>query len=93
MALSTFFIESLSRLTYPTIISQDQEETTLVMLEKQPSHKKRQLRGIWSLNKMLQGIIRTAMQYVDGSPIESKGILLKWRNDCSVVAREKYKII
>jgi hypothetical protein len=78
MALSTFFIESLSRLTYPTIISQDQEETTLVMLEKQPSHKKRQLRGIWSLNKMLQGIIRTAMQYVDGSPIESKGILLKW---------------
>jgi hypothetical protein len=63
------------------------------MLEKQPSPKKRQLMGIQSLNKMLQGIIRIAVQYVDGSPIESKGILLKWRNDCSVVAREKYKII
>jgi hypothetical protein len=57
-------------LTCPTIISQDQEETTLVMLEKQPSPKKRQLRGIRSLTKMLQGIIRIATQYVDGSPIQ-----------------------
>jgi hypothetical protein len=66
---------------------------TLVMQEKQPSPKKSQLRGIQSLNKMQQGIIRIMAQYADGSPIEPKGILSKWRNDCGVVAKEKCKIV
>jgi hypothetical protein len=48
------------------------------MLEKQPSPKKSQLRGIWYLNKMQQGIIRITTQYADGSAIESKGVLSKW---------------
>jgi hypothetical protein len=52
-----------------------------------------QLRGIRSLNKMQQGIIRIMTQYVDGSPIELEGILSKLQNDCSVVTREKCKIV
>jgi hypothetical protein len=63
------------------------------MLEKQPSPKKRKLRGIRPLNKMQQGIIRITTQYTDGSSIEQKCVLSKWRNDCSVVAREKCKIV
>jgi hypothetical protein len=42
---------------------------------------------------MQQGIIRITTQYADGSPIEPKGILSKWRNDHGVVAREKCKIV
>jgi hypothetical protein len=42
---------------------------------------------------MQQGIIRITTQYTDGSPIEPKGVLSKWQNDYSVVAREKCKII
>jgi hypothetical protein len=42
---------------------------------------------------MQQGIIRITVQYVDGSTIESEGVLSKWRNDCGVVTREKYKIV
>jgi hypothetical protein len=37
---------------------------------------------------MQQGIIRITTQYADGSPIEPKGVLSKWRNDHSVVARK-----
>jgi hypothetical protein len=33
------------------------------------------------------------MQYADGPPIEPKGVLSKWRNDCGVVARGKCKIV
>jgi hypothetical protein len=44
------------------------------------------------LNKMQQGMIRIMVQYADGSPIEPEGVLLKWWNDCGVIAREKYKI-
>jgi hypothetical protein len=62
---------------------------TLVTLEKQSSPKKSQLRGIQSLNKMQQGIIRITLQYADGSPIEPKGVLSKWRNEYGVVKREK----
>jgi hypothetical protein len=42
---------------------------------------------------MQQGIIRITVQYADGSSIDPEGILLKWRNDCRVVMREKYKIV
>jgi hypothetical protein len=42
---------------------------------------------------MQQGIIRIMAQYADGSPIELEGVLLKWRNDCGVVAGEKCKIV
>jgi hypothetical protein len=63
------------------------------MLEKQPSPSKNQLRGIRSLNKMQQDIIRITTQYANGSPNEPKGILSKWQNGCGVVAREKCKII
>jgi hypothetical protein len=66
---------------------------TLVMLEKQPSPSKNQLRGIRSLNKMQQDIIRITTQYANGSPNEPKGILSKWQNDRGVVAREKCKIV
>jgi hypothetical protein len=34
---------------------------------------------------MQQGIISIMAQYADGSPIEPKGILSKWWNDCVVV--------
>jgi hypothetical protein len=66
---------------------------TLVTLEKKPSPKKSQLMGIQSLNKIQQGIIRITTQYADRSPIEPKGVVLKWCNDSGVVAREKCKII
>jgi hypothetical protein len=65
----------------------------LVMQEKQPSPKKSQLRGIRSLNKMQQGSIRMTAQYTNVPPIELEGILSEWRNDCGVVAREKWKIV
>jgi hypothetical protein len=42
---------------------------------------------------MQQGIIRIMVQYADGSPIEPKGMLLKWQNDCGIVARKKSKIV
>jgi hypothetical protein len=42
---------------------------------------------------MQQGIIRITTQYADRSPIEPKGVVSKWRNNCSVVAREKCKIV
>jgi hypothetical protein len=44
------------------------------------------------LNKMHEGIIKVTVQFLDGSPIESKGINAKWRNDFRVHAREKCKI-
>jgi hypothetical protein len=37
---------------------------------------------------MQEGIIRIMVQYVDGSPVEPKGVLSKWQNDCGVVVRE-----
>jgi hypothetical protein len=93
MILSTFFIESPSTLMCPTIFPKDQEERALVMQEKQPSPEKSQLRGIQSMNKMQQDIIRITVQYADGSPIEPEGVLSKWQNDYGVIAREKCKII
>jgi hypothetical protein len=42
---------------------------------------------------MQQGIIRITTQYADRSPIEPKGVVSKWWNNCSVVAREKCKIV
>jgi hypothetical protein len=41
---------------------------------------------------MQKGIIKVITQFSDGSPIEPKGVLSKWRNDCSVLTREKCKI-
>jgi hypothetical protein len=93
MTLSTFFVESPSTSKCPSIISWRSRGNDLVMLEKQPSPKKKQQRGIQFLNKMQQDIIRITVQYADGSPIEPKGVLSKWRNDYGVVAREKFKII
>jgi hypothetical protein len=46
-----------------------------------------------SLNKIQQDIIRITTQYTDESPIESEGVLSKWRNDYGVVAREECKIV
>jgi hypothetical protein len=63
------------------------------MQEKQASPEKSHLRGIRSLNKMQQVIIRITVQYTDRSPIEPEGVLLKWQNDCGVVVMEKCKII
>jgi hypothetical protein len=57
-------------------------------MEKQLGTEKSQLRGIRSLNKMQQYIIRIMVQYADGPWIESNGVLSKWRNICGVVARE-----
>jgi hypothetical protein len=63
------------------------------MLEQELGHQKpKQNRGILSLNKMLEGIIKAMAQSPDGSPVEPKGVNAKWRNDCSVLAREKCKI-
>jgi hypothetical protein len=41
---------------------------------------------------MQEGIIKVTAQFPDGSPIEPKGVLSKWRNECGVLATEKYKI-
>jgi hypothetical protein len=41
---------------------------------------------------MQEGIIKVMTQFLDGSPIEPKGVNSKWRNDCGVPAREKCKI-
>jgi hypothetical protein len=60
------------------LFPQDQEERALVTQEEQPCPKKSKLRGIRSLNKMQQGIIRITTQYVVGSPIEPEGVLSKW---------------
>jgi ABC-type arginine transport system ATPase subunit len=89
MTLSTFFVEFPYTLMCPTIISSRSREITLVTLEKQSSPKKSLLRVIWSLNIMQQGIIRITAQHTDGSPIEPKDVLSKWRNDCGVVAMGK----
>jgi hypothetical protein len=47
---------------------------------------------IQTLNKKLEGIFKVTTQLPDGSPIEPKGILSKWCNDCGVLARKKCKI-
>jgi hypothetical protein len=67
------------------------DETTIATLEQELDPQKRN-RGIWSLNKMQEGIIKVTTQFPDTSPIEPKGVLSKWRNDCGVLAREKCKI-
>jgi hypothetical protein len=41
---------------------------------------------------MQQDIIRITTQYTDVSPIEPKGLLSKWRNDCGVVVRENARL-
>jgi hypothetical protein len=41
---------------------------------------------------MQEGIIKVTAQFLDGSPIQPKGILSKWCNECGVLAREKCKI-
>jgi hypothetical protein len=48
--------------------------------------------GIWSLNKIHKVIIKVTAQTLDGSPIEPKGVLSKWHNDCGLLVREKSKI-
>jgi hypothetical protein len=63
-----------------------------VTQEKQSSPKKSHQRGIRSLNKMRQEIIRITGQYANGSPIEPEGILSKWQNNYGVVEREKCKV-
>jgi hypothetical protein len=42
---------------------------------------------------MQEGFIKVTTQFLDGSPIEPKGVNSKWCNGCSVLVREKYKII
>jgi hypothetical protein len=41
---------------------------------------------------MQEGVIKVTTQFPDGSPIEPKSDLSKWRNDYSVLMREKCKI-
>jgi hypothetical protein len=53
----------------------------------------KQMRGIRSLNKLHEGIVRITAMYPDGSLIEPKGVNPKWHNDCGVLVREKCKII
>jgi hypothetical protein len=77
MTLSTFFIESPPRQSARQLFPQDEEQRALVTQETQPSPKKSKLRGIRSLNKMQQDIIRITAQYIDGSPIEPEGVLSK----------------
>jgi hypothetical protein len=48
------------------------------MLDQEPGPQKRKRnRGIQSLNKMQEGIIKVTAQFPDGSPIEPKGVLSK----------------
>jgi hypothetical protein len=62
------------------------------MLEQQPSPQK-WIRGIRYLNRMQEGIIKGMVKFPNGSPIEPKGMLSKWRNDYGVLGMEKCKII
>jgi hypothetical protein len=64
---------------------------TISMLEQEPGPQKWN-RGIRSLNKMQEGIIKLTTQFPDGLPIEPKDVLSKWCNDYNVLAREKCKI-
>jgi hypothetical protein len=48
-----------------------QDETTIETLEQEPGPQK-QNRGIRSLNKMQEGIIKITTKFPDGSPIEPK---------------------
>jgi hypothetical protein len=60
------------------------------MLEQEPDPQKWNTE-IRSLNKMQEGIIKVTTQVPDGSPIEPKGILSKWHNNCGVLARENVR--
>jgi hypothetical protein len=91
MTLFSSFLECPSMLKCLKFIS-SLGETTNVTLEKELGPKKWN-RWIRSLNKMQEWIIKVTTQFPDGSPIEPKSILSKWCNDCSVLAREKFKII
>jgi hypothetical protein len=62
------------------------------MLDQEPGPQKRN-KGMQSLNKVREGIIKVTTQFLDGSPIEPKCVLSKWRNDYGVLARKKCKII
>jgi hypothetical protein len=63
------------------------------MLEQEPDPQKpKQNRGIWSLNKMQERIIKVMTQFPDGLPTEPKCVNSKWHNECSVLARQKYNI-
>jgi hypothetical protein len=44
------------------------------MLEQEPGPQKRN-RGIWSLNKIQEGIIKVTVQFPDGSPLNLKEII------------------
>jgi hypothetical protein len=66
---------------------------TLATLQQEPGPQKpKQNRGIRSLNKMQEGIIKVMEQFPNGSPIENKGVNAKCCNDCGVLVREKCKI-
>jgi hypothetical protein len=41
---------------------------------------------------MQEVIIKVMTQFLDGSPIDPRGVLSKWCNDYSVLVREKCKI-
>jgi hypothetical protein len=60
------------------------------MLEQEPGPQKRN-RGIRSLMKKQEGIIKVTTQFPDGSPIEPKCVNSKWLNDCGVLARENVR--
>jgi hypothetical protein len=90
MTLFTPFLESPSTSKCSKFIS-TKDEITIATLEQEPSTQK-QNRGILSLNKTWEGIIKVPAQFLDGSPIGPKGVLSKWCNDCGVLVREKCKI-
>jgi hypothetical protein len=69
-----------------------QDETTIATLDEEPGpQKQKRNRGIRSLNKMHEEIIKVTAQFPDGSPIEPKGVLSKWCNDCSVLVMENVR--
>jgi hypothetical protein len=41
---------------------------------------------------MQEGTIKAMTQLPDGSPIQPKGILSKWHNDCSVLVRKNVRL-
>jgi hypothetical protein len=69
-----------------------QEETALVTLEQQLARKS-WARGIQSLNKMQERVIKIMEQFSDGAPIGPSGVNSKWHNDCGVLTREKCNIV
>jgi hypothetical protein len=92
MTLFTPFLESPSMLKCSKFISILGLNNSSNVGARSWSPNPKRNRGVQSLDKMQERIIKVTTQFLDGSPIEPKGVNAKSCNDYSVLAREKCKI-